>query len=109
MRSLSHAVLAVVGCVVAAIAVACAVPPRETYREIIDERQAPQIEGLAERASPEQEGKTATEAFWDLLKLRDFPQAAAVPELVKILEAHDKSNRIHRFAAAQALFTAGGD
>jgi len=110
MRSLTHAVLGIVlACVVAALAVACAVPPQETYREIIDQRQAPQIAGLAERASPEQKVETATEAYWDVLKLRDYPTAAAVPELVKILAAHDNSTRIHRFAAAQALFTAGGD
>jgi hypothetical protein len=110
MRGLTHMVLAVgVACVVAAIGVACAVPPKETFRDIIDQRQPPRIEGLAERASPEQKGDTATEAYWDLLKLRDYPQAAAVPELVEILEAHKNSNRIHRFAAAQALSTVDDD
>jgi hypothetical protein len=110
MRNLTHAVMAaVLAGVVAALAVACAVPPQETYREIIAQRQAPQIEGLAERASPEQKAETATEAYWDLLKLRDYPDAAAVPELIKILAAHENSTRIHRFAAAQALFTAHDD
>ena len=35
--------------------------------------------------------------------------AAAVPELVRILASHEGSNRIHGFAAAQALFTANSD
>ena len=99
---------------IAALVCVCAVltaadDPPKTFQQILAKRNPPQIEGLAQRASPDQTGETATESFWDLLKLRDEPVPAAVPELAKILTAHENSTRIHRFAAAQALFTAGGD
>ena len=111
MRKATTAVraAAVLGCIVGAIALAGAYAAPETFREIIAKRPAPKLDGLAERSSPHQKGDVATESFWDLLKLRDQPTRAAVPELTKILSAHAGSTRIHRFAAAQALFTAGGD
>jgi hypothetical protein len=112
MQTLSFITRAAAGvaCVLGAIAlVKGADDPPETYRQIIARRQAPQLEGLARRASPDQQGEMATESFWDLLKLRDQPVAAAegAAELVKILAAHEDSTRIHRFAAAQALFAIG--
>ncbi len=98
---------AALACVCTALIAADESP--ETFQQILAKRDLPQIEGLAQRASPDQKGETATESCLDLLKLRDEPAAAAVPELAKILAAHENSTRIHRFAAAQALFTAGGD
>jgi hypothetical protein len=81
----------------------------QTYRQIVAKRATPKLEDLAQRSSPEQTGQIATESFWDLLKLRDEPAAAAVPELVRVLAANDGTNRIHAFAAAQALFAADTD
>ena len=92
-----------------ALAFAGADAEHQTYRQIVAKRPAPKIEGLAERASPDQRGGTSTESFWDLLKLRDQPAPAAVPELAKIMAAHEGSTRIHGFAAAQALYAAGTD
>jgi hypothetical protein len=81
----------------------------EGYREILSKRAAPKLEDLSERAAPELQGEAATESFWDLLKLREEPVPAAVPELAKVLSAHEGSNRIHRFAAAQALHAVNTD
>jgi hypothetical protein len=98
---------AAVSCLFVSLAFAGRDAVAETFRQIIAKRPAPVLEGFADRASPEQKGAMATESFWDLLKLREEPAAAAVPELGEILAAHEGSTRIHRFAAAQALFAAG--
>jgi hypothetical protein len=80
------------------------------YRQILATRPAPRLEDLAARAAPDVSGDAAVESFWDLLKLRDAPQLAADPAavtaLVKVVEAHAGSSRIHRFAAGQALLAA---
>jgi len=62
-----------------------------------------EIETLAARCHPQ--GGGGSEAFRDLLYLRDNPLPAAVPALAQVLRDHVGSNRINRFAAAQALST----
>jgi hypothetical protein len=95
-----------------AFAPAAGPPPAaeaRTFRQILTTRPAPRLDDLAERCAPDRQGEVASESFWDLLKLRDKPDPAAVPALAKILESHAGSNRIHRFAAAQALLSIGTD
>jgi hypothetical protein len=77
------------------------------FGKIIEQRPAPDLERLAERSAPGNEGKDATEAFYDILKLRDVGNAKAIPVLEKILSDHTNSTRIHGYAAAQALFCIG--
>lgn len=81
--------------------------PHTELSQLITNRPAPDLERLAERSAPDRRGDDATEAFHDILKLRDVGDAAAVPVLEKILAAHAGSTRIHGFAAAQALFCIG--
>jgi hypothetical protein len=94
---------------IAVLLLAAAAPAAEhqTYRQILTTRPALRIDDLAERSAPDRQGEVAMESFWDLLKLRDAPNPAAVPALVKVVDAHAGSSRIHRFAAGQALLTAG--
>ena len=75
-----------------------------TFREILATRAAPDLRTLAERSDPNRMGPEAAEAFYDILKLREIRDANAVPVLERILADHPSSHRIHRFAAAQALF-----
>jgi HEAT repeat protein len=79
----------------------------DSYQGIIAARPAPELSTLVARSSPEDRGPDATESFWDLLKLREAPDPKAVPVLEKILVENLSSTRIHRFAAAQALFAIG--
>ena len=76
----------------------------KTFREILATRAAPDLRTLAERSDPNRMGPEAAEAFYDILKLREIRDANAVPVLERILADHPSSHRIHRFAAAQALF-----
>ena len=75
-----------------------------TFREILATRAAPDLRTLAERSDPNRTGPGAKEAFYDILKLREIRDANAVPVLENILADHSSSHRIHRSAAAQALF-----
>ena len=61
------------------------------------------LESLAARCPLR--GEEGSEAFHDLLYLRDEPTVAAIPTLAQVLRDHVGSGRIHRYAAAQALFT----
>ena len=79
----------------------------QTYQDIIAARPAPDLTTLARRSSPKTQGEEATESFWDLLKLRETPDAKAVPVLEKILVENGPTTRIHGFAAAEALFCIG--
>jgi hypothetical protein len=81
----------------------------KTVRNVITTRPSPKLDGLAERSAPERLGDDASEAFWDILKIRDNPNPTAVPELTDVVDRNAKasSNRIHRFAAGQALFCIG--
>ncbi|MFC1601242.1 hypothetical protein ACFL34_02725 [Candidatus Sumerlaeota bacterium] len=78
----------------------------QTFTEILAARPAPKLEGLAERAKPGiTDYKITGESFHDLLKVRNMAgPPEAVPELAKIMESHVGNNRIHGYAAAQALF-----
>jgi len=82
-------------------------PEGKSFRELIRERPAPDLERLAERAAPGLRGQDAMDAFRDILKLRETKAPKAVPVLQQILDAHVGSTRIHGFAAAQALFCIG--
>jgi hypothetical protein len=81
--------------------------PLTEFGKIIAQRPAPDLDTLAERSSPGHEGTDATEAFYDILKLRDVGNAKAVPVLEKIIEQDNYQGRIHSYAAAQALFCIG--
>jgi hypothetical protein len=81
----------------------------QTFREVVATRPSPKLDDLADRSAPERVGDVASESFWDLLKLRDNPDPAAVPALVKVLASNAGSRRIHEFAATQALFQIGND
>jgi hypothetical protein len=74
------------------------------FGKLIVSRPAPDLEHLAERSAPGRRGEDATEAFFDILKLRDIGDARGVPVLETIIAAHANSTRIHGYAAAQALF-----
>lgn len=86
---------------------ACAKPERKSFRELGRERPVPDLEQLAERSAPGKRGQDVSEAFYDILKLRETRDPNAVPVLQQILDAHVDSTRIHGFAAAQALFAIG--
>lgn len=63
----------VVGCLMVAWAtVSFAQAPTKpaTYREILAAREAPNLETLVKRSSPQVMGEDASESSWDLLKLR---------------------------------------
>jgi hypothetical protein len=80
-----------------------------TVRDVITTRPSPKLEGMAERSAPERIGDDVSEAFWDILKIRDNPDPAAIRELTEVVESNAKadSNRINRFAAGQALYCIG--
>jgi hypothetical protein len=102
-------IAAILGCLLGIITFARADDPPETYQQILAKRPPPELDALSERSAPDQQGETASESFLDLLKLREAPLRAAVPQLAEILAAHADSTRIHGFAAAQALYTADTD
>ncbi|HUS46985.1 MAG TPA: efflux RND transporter permease subunit, partial [Phycisphaerae bacterium] len=77
---------------------------RRTLREILAARPSPDISTIAERSEPNRTGPQTTEAFYDLLKLREGRDANAVPALQEILKGGHPRWRIHAYAAAQALF-----
>lgn len=79
----------------------------KTYQEILAARPAPDLTTLVERSSPENFGPESTEAFWDILKTREIADPATVNVLEQILVENRRSPRIHKIAAAQALFTIG--
>lgn len=64
---------------------------------------------LRERSRPKAANDIATNAFNELLTLRDRPDEAAREVLVQILEDHAQSSQTLRYAAAQALFAIGSD
>jgi hypothetical protein len=102
---MTHSIAVAVAVLLLAAGASAAEP--QTYRQILTTRPAPRVDDLAERAAPSRDGDVAMESFWDLLKLRDAPNPAAVAALIKVVDAHGGSSRIHRFAAGQALLTAG--
>jgi len=80
------------------------------YVELLAARPIPNLVNLAERSSPNYSGKDkdATEAFYDILKLREVGDANAIPVLEQILADHNaNTGHIHGYAAAQALFCIG--
>lgn len=77
------------------------------FAKLLASRPAPDIERLAERSAPSRTGKDATEAFYDILKLRNVGGQKAVPVLERIMTENLYSTRIHGYAAAQALFCIG--
>ena len=81
--------------------------PHKTFQEIIAARPAPDLSTLVVRSSPKNNGPDASEAFMDILKLRETPDPKSVPVLEKILIENLPTTRILGFAAAQALFTIG--
>ena len=84
-------------------------PQRRTFAELLANRPAPKLEGLAERSRPELRGDDVSEAFYDILKLRETGDQTAVPVLAEILAMNASTTRTHGYAAAQALFCIGGD
>ena len=78
-----------------------------TYQEIITARSVPDLTTLAARSSPKNNGPDASEAFMDILKLREVADPKSVPVIEKILVENLPTTRILGFAAAQALFTIG--
>lgn len=79
----------------------------KTFHEALAVRSAPDLTTLTQRSSPKTSGDDASESFLDLLKLRETPNASALPVLEKILVENRPTTRIHGFAAAQALFAIG--
>ena len=77
-----------------------------TYRETLAARPRPDLTTLVQRSSPKTEDKVSSEAFLDLLKIREIPDSKAVPLLERIL-IENPNGRIHHYAAAQALFAIG--
>lgn len=80
------------------------------FMKLISERPVPDLETLAERSSPDKDyidQNIPTEAFYDILKLRDIGDSKAVPVLKKIMSENINSTRTLGFAAAQALFCIG--
>ena len=77
------------------------------FAKMLASRPAPDPERLAERSAPSYTGKDTTDAFYDILKLRDVGGPKAVPVLEQIMADNLYSTRIHGFAAAQALFCIG--
>jgi hypothetical protein len=71
-------------------------------------RAAVDVETLVARCAPDRPVPAGMDGFEDLLKLRETRDWKAVGPLVKVLEAHLGSTRIHGFAAAQALYMIGG-
>jgi len=80
--------------------------PPQTFREILSTRPAARLDDLADRSAPDKSGDVASGSFLDLLQIRDHPTPHAVGPLIKVLESNVGGNRIHGFAAAQALSTA---
>jgi hypothetical protein len=79
----------------------------KTYTGILATRPAPDVQTLAKRSSPKADGAEADASFWDLLKLRNVPDAKAVPALEQVLRENLPTTRIHGYAAAEALFRTG--
>lgn len=77
------------------------------FTDLLANRPAPDLRRLAERSTPSYTGGDATEAFLDILKLRDVGGPEAVPVLESIMAENIYSTRIHGYAAAQALFCIG--
>ncbi len=77
------------------------------FADLLAKRPAPDLERLAERSTPSYTDGDATEAFYDILKLRNVGGPEAVPVLERIMAENLYSTRIHGFAAAQALFCIG--
>ncbi len=77
------------------------------FAKLIAARPFPDLERLAERSAPNYTGKDVSEAFYDILKLREVGDTNAVPVLEKIMADNLYSTRIHGFAASQALFCIG--
>lgn len=77
------------------------------FAKLLASRPVPDLERLAERSAPSRTGKDATEAFYDILKLRNVGGPKAVPVLERIMAENLYSTRIHGYAAAQALFCIG--
>jgi len=68
------------------------------FGKLIVSRPVPDLEDLAERSAPDRRGEDATEAFYDILKLRDIGAAKGVPVLEEIIATHTNSTRIHGYA-----------
>lgn len=79
----------------------------QTFQEMIAARPVPDLTKLVERSSPDNRTPDAMESFLDLLKLREKPDPKASSVLEQVLIENGTSTRIHRFAAAQALFAIG--
>lgn len=74
------------------------------FVKLLAGRPVPDLERLAERSTPSYTGGDATEAFYDILKLRDVGGPKALPVLERIMTENLYSTRIHGYAAAQTLF-----
>lgn len=81
--------------------------PSPEFGELVEARPIPDLARLAERSSPTYGSKDATEAFYDILKLREVGDAKAAGVLEQILAENVNTRRIHGYAAAQALFCIG--
>jgi len=80
------------------------------FMKLVSQHPAPDIETLAERSSPNYDftdQNSITEAFYDILKLRDIGDSKAIPVLEQIIKDDNYKGRIHSYSAAQALFCIG--
>ena len=59
-----------------------------TYRDILATRPAPDLTRLAKLSAPEVQGPAAMESFYDILKLRENANAAALPVQVLCKPKH---------------------
>ena len=89
---MTHSIPVAVAVLMLAAGASAAEP--QTYRQILTTRPAPRVDDLAERATPNRDGDVAMESFWDLLKLRDAPNPAAAPALVKIVDVRSSPIRL---------------
>jgi hypothetical protein len=73
------------------------------FMKLVTERPVPDLKTLAERSSPDRDytdQNSITEAFYDILKLRDVGDNKAVPVLEQIIKDDNYKGRIHSYAAA---------
>jgi len=75
-----------------------------SWSQRVADRPVPDLQTLRERSAPDATTEIAQEAFLDILKLREVPDERAVPVLDQIISDNVHTGRIHKYAAAQALF-----
>lgn len=106
-RSLVLVLTAAVVCLVASVAYIVIRSEERADRALHAGARQVDLESLAARVRPRDQGGTWESVFEDLLALRDRPTPAAVPVLADVMRQERGSSRIFRYAAAQALWAIG--